>query len=111
MARDERRVEKLRQSWLYTKSYYAGLEKDRREREQRERYGRLERRAQRYVVPWGLEEIIKPMVGYILLRTFQQIDKKARGEPVETIKPPPDYYVGLEMAAAGLDAGKGDPYQ
>jgi hypothetical protein len=110
-AKDERRVEKLRKSWIDTKSYYAGLEKDRREREQRERYGRLERRAQRYVVPWGLEEIIKPMVGYILLRTFQLIDKKARGEVIETTKPPTDYYVGVEMAAAGLSGRGGDKHK
>lgn len=56
----------------------------------------LERKANKYVIPWGLEDIIKPIMGYILLKTNLQIDRLERGEKVPMIKPPTQYYLDLE---------------
>jgi len=36
-------------------------------------------RQRKYVIPYGLEEIIKPLVGYILNKTNRIIDARAKG--------------------------------
>jgi hypothetical protein len=33
----------------------------------------------RYVIPYGLEEIVKPLVGYIINKTNRIIDAKEKG--------------------------------
>lgn len=49
-----------------------------------------ERKKQVFVIPYGLEDIIKPLVGYILHKTNKVIDQKARGEQVKFKEPEVD---------------------
>lgn len=58
-----------------------------------ERLEKLDRHAKKYVIPWGLEDIIKPIMGYVMLKVNLQIDKMERGEKVPMIKPGTDYYL------------------
>lgn len=92
----ENKLEELRRRLNQTLEQQSLLDMGRRNNEAIIRLENLDKRSKKFVIPWGLEDIIKPIVGYILVKTNLEIDKLERGESVPMTKPPAEYYLNLD---------------
>ena len=72
--KEEQRIEELRKRYDKTWQQFNDLNEEQKGDQDQEADIRKAKRAAKYVIPWGLEEIMKSTMGYILMKTNRIID-------------------------------------